>query len=316
MRSTHRRTRSPRRALAAANIASIRSTIVSSGRCGRATVELPEVALDHVDGRELAVAAPVPRLAGGRRTAADAPDRRAGCPRAARIRPPACRARPRADAPRAARQAPQLGASHRHHPTAKPPRVGSHDMADRVQSSTTNGAGADIDAVETREWIEAVDAVVAHDGPDRARELLTHAIEHAQHAGTGPIASLTTPYVNTIPVDREPPFPGDPEIERRLRSISRWNAMAIVIRANKVSSELGGHIAELRRSRSFTRSASTTSGTRPRIRTAAISCISRATPPGQLCAGLSGGPADRRAARRLPPGGLQATACRATRTHG
>ncbi|HEV3055987.1 MAG TPA: pyruvate dehydrogenase (acetyl-transferring), homodimeric type [Solirubrobacteraceae bacterium] len=116
-------------------------------------------------------------------------------------------------------------------------------MADTVQRRSTNGSGADIDATETSEWIEAVDAVVAHDGPDRARELLTRAIEHAQRAGTGPIASLNTPYVNTIPVSQEPPFPGDPEIERRLRSIIRWNAMAIVVRANKLSSELGGHIA-------------------------------------------------------------------------
>jgi pyruvate dehydrogenase E1 component len=116
-------------------------------------------------------------------------------------------------------------------------------MADIVQRSSTNGAAADIDAVETSEWIEAIDAVVAHDGPDRARELLTSAIERAQHSGTGPIASLNTPYVNTIPTEREPPFPGDPEIERRLRSIVRWNAIAIVVRANKLSSELGGHIA-------------------------------------------------------------------------
>jgi pyruvate dehydrogenase E1 component len=106
-----------------------------------------------------------------------------------------------------------------------------------------NGAGADIDAVETAEWIEAVDAVVEHDGPARARELLRRAIERAQHAGTGPIATLNTPYVNTIPAETEPEFPGDPELERRLRSIVRWNAMAIVVRANKISSELGGHIA-------------------------------------------------------------------------
>jgi pyruvate dehydrogenase E1 component len=116
-------------------------------------------------------------------------------------------------------------------------------MADIVQTSSTNGAGGDIDAGETSEWIEAVDAVVEHDGPDRARELLTDVIERAQHAGTGPIGSLNTPYINTIPVDREPPFPGDAAIERRLRSIMRWNAIAIVVRANKISSELGGHIA-------------------------------------------------------------------------
>jgi pyruvate dehydrogenase E1 component len=91
--------------------------------------------------------------------------------------------------------------------------------------------------------LEALDAVVARDGPGRARELLTRVIERAQLAGTGPIASLNTPYVNTIPVDREARFPGDPAIERRLRSIVRWNAIAIVVRANKESSELGGHIA-------------------------------------------------------------------------
>src|SRR5436305_3487187 len=116
-------------------------------------------------------------------------------------------------------------------------------MTDRVQNVSSNGAGADIDAVETSEWLEAVDAVVAHDGPDRARQILTQVVERAQSAGTGPIASLNTPYVNTIPVEREAQLPGDPALERRLRSIVRWNAIAMVVRANKLSSELGGHIA-------------------------------------------------------------------------
>ncbi len=116
------------------------------------------------------------------------------------------------------------------------------EMTDQLKSAT-NGAGADIDATETSEWLEAVDAVVEHDGPDRAREILTQVVERAQNAGTGPIATLNTPYVNTIPAEREAQLPGDPELERRLRSIIRWNAMAMVIRANKTSSELGGHIA-------------------------------------------------------------------------
>ena len=116
-------------------------------------------------------------------------------------------------------------------------------MTDLVDNSIAPGDGADIDAIETSEWVEALDAVVAHDGPDRARELLTRVIERAQHAGTGPIASLNTPYVNTIPPEREAQLPGDPAVERRLRSIVRWNAMAMVVRANKESSELGGHIA-------------------------------------------------------------------------
>jgi pyruvate dehydrogenase E1 component len=116
-------------------------------------------------------------------------------------------------------------------------------MTDQVQTHSSNGAGADIDAVETTEWLEALDSVVAHDGPDRARQLLTVLLERAQHSGTGPIASLNTPYVNTISPDREAKLPGDPVLERRLRSIVRWNAIAMVVRANKVSSELGGHIA-------------------------------------------------------------------------
>jgi pyruvate dehydrogenase E1 component len=119
-------------------------------------------------------------------------------------------------------------------------------MVERIKRASSNGAGADgtdIDAVETSEWLEALDAVVAHDGPDRARELVRRVVERAQHAGTGPIASLNTSYVNTIPAEREAKLPGDPAVERRLRSIIRWNAMAMVVRANKTSSELGGHIA-------------------------------------------------------------------------
>src|SRR5690348_8562775 len=116
-------------------------------------------------------------------------------------------------------------------------------MTDQVTSQSSNGAGTDIDTAETSEWLEAVDAVVAHDGPGRAKEILTQVVERAQSAGTGPIATLNTPYVNTIPASREAQLPGDPALERRLRSIIRWNAIAIVVRANKVSSELGGHIA-------------------------------------------------------------------------
>ncbi|MGZ4181953.1 MAG: pyruvate dehydrogenase (acetyl-transferring), homodimeric type [Solirubrobacteraceae bacterium] len=116
-------------------------------------------------------------------------------------------------------------------------------MTDQVQTHSSNGAGADIDAVETTEWLEALDSVVEHDGPARARQLLTLLLERAQHSGTGPIASLNTPYVNTIAPEREAKLPGDPALERRLRSIVRWNAIAMVVRANKVSSELGGHIA-------------------------------------------------------------------------
>src|SRR5256714_432832 len=116
-------------------------------------------------------------------------------------------------------------------------------MTEQLDITSSNGAGADADATETSEWLEAIDAVVAHDGPDRARQILTRVVERAQHAGAGLIASLNTPYVNTISPARESKLPGDPALERRLRSIVRWNAIAMVVRANKASSELGGHIA-------------------------------------------------------------------------
>ena len=92
-------------------------------------------------------------------------------------------------------------------------------MTDRVknQASSENGSGADVDAVETSEWLEALDAVVAHDGVDRARQILARVVERAQHAGAGPIASLNTPYVNTIPPEQEAKLPGDSAPERRLR---------------------------------------------------------------------------------------------------
>src|SRR5436305_13638534 len=119
-------------------------------------------------------------------------------------------------------------------------------MTERIQGprqGSKNGSATDIDPVETSEWLEALDAVVEHDGPDRARELLRRVVERAQHTGAGTIGTLNTPYVNTIPVDQVAKLPGDPAVERRLRSIIRWNAMAMVVRANKDSSELGGHIA-------------------------------------------------------------------------
>jgi pyruvate dehydrogenase E1 component len=101
----------------------------------------------------------------------------------------------------------------------------------------------DVDIQETQEWLEALEAVVRNDGPERAQELLERVLEHARASGVPMEVALNTPYVNTIPVDREAPFPGDAELEHRVRSIIRWNAIATVLRANKESSELGGHIA-------------------------------------------------------------------------
>jgi pyruvate dehydrogenase E1 component len=101
----------------------------------------------------------------------------------------------------------------------------------------------DVDPTETQEWVEALEAVVSLDGPDRASELLGAVVADARRHGVKPAHDLTTPYVNTIPVELEPEFPGDLDIEHRLRSLIRWNAIAMVLRANAESSELGGHIA-------------------------------------------------------------------------
>jgi pyruvate dehydrogenase E1 component len=101
----------------------------------------------------------------------------------------------------------------------------------------------DIDAVETEEWLEALDAVVENDGPRRAHDLVERVVERARLRGAAIEYVGPTPYVNTIHREDEPPLPGDPAMERRVRSLIRWNAIAMVLRANKASSELGGHIA-------------------------------------------------------------------------
>src|SRR3954464_456965 len=101
----------------------------------------------------------------------------------------------------------------------------------------------DVDPQETREWLEALDAVVANDGVQRAQQLVESVIDRARRVGAPPPDQGPTPYVNTIPPQLEAPFSGDLELEHRIRSAIRWNAMAMVLQANKESSELGGHIA-------------------------------------------------------------------------
>ena len=101
----------------------------------------------------------------------------------------------------------------------------------------------DADAVETAEWIDSLRAVLHHQGPDRATFLLEKLNEEAQRAGVHADYALNTPYVNTIAPERQERASWDRDIEHRIRSIIRWNAVAIILRANKESSELGGHIA-------------------------------------------------------------------------
>ncbi|HME29314.1 MAG TPA: pyruvate dehydrogenase (acetyl-transferring), homodimeric type [Pseudolabrys sp.] len=101
----------------------------------------------------------------------------------------------------------------------------------------------DVDPLETREWLDSLQAVLQHDGAARASYLLDQLTNEAHRAGLGAPFALTTPYVNTISPERGEYAKWDRDIEHRIRSIIRWNAVAIILRANKHSSELGGHIA-------------------------------------------------------------------------
>jgi pyruvate dehydrogenase E1 component len=106
---------------------------------------------------------------------------------------------------------------------------------------------ADADPAETSEWCEALDALTEAHGPERARWLLDALLAHARRRGVNWQPSMVTPYVNTIALAAQPPFPGDLAMEQRLAALMRWNALAMVMRANRVesggSADLGGHIA-------------------------------------------------------------------------
>jgi pyruvate dehydrogenase E1 component len=105
-----------------------------------------------------------------------------------------------------------------------------------------NARPDDFDPLETREWREALDDVIAARGEERARFLLQRLQDHA-YRRTVPLPAPTTPYVNTIPVHEQPPYPGDRALERRIKSLVRWNAMAMVVRANRLEDGIGGHIS-------------------------------------------------------------------------
>ena len=117
-----------------------------------------------------------------------------------------------------------------------------------AQPQSFLGAAAnDTDSLETKEWLDALSAVIGEEGNERAHFLLETLIDHARQAGIDVPFSANTAYVNTIPVDQEERFPGNIEIEERLRAFMRWNAMAMVVRANRANpddgGDLGGHIS-------------------------------------------------------------------------
>ncbi|OHC63926.1 MAG: pyruvate dehydrogenase (acetyl-transferring), homodimeric type [Rhodocyclales bacterium GWA2_65_19] len=104
-------------------------------------------------------------------------------------------------------------------------------------------ASADADPQETREWLDAMQAVIAHEGPGRAHFLLEQLIALGHQTGINMPYSANTEYINTIPADQQPITPGDYELEQKIRDYARWNALVMVLRANKNDSGLGGHIA-------------------------------------------------------------------------
>nr|WP_086938429.1 pyruvate dehydrogenase (acetyl-transferring), homodimeric type [Thaumasiovibrio occultus] len=109
----------------------------------------------------------------------------------------------------------------------------------------------DVDVVETQEWLEALESVVREEGVERAQYLLEQVLEKARLDGVDMPTGVTTNYVNTIPATQEPAYPGDTTLERRIRSIIRWNAIMIVLRASKKDLELGGHMASFQSSAAF-----------------------------------------------------------------
>ncbi len=101
----------------------------------------------------------------------------------------------------------------------------------------------DADPVETQEWIESLDAVAAEHGPVRARYLLAKLLERAHEKRLGVPGAVTTPYINTIPLEDQPEFPGDEHLERRIRRFVRWNAAVMVVKANHREKGIGGHLS-------------------------------------------------------------------------
>ena len=101
----------------------------------------------------------------------------------------------------------------------------------------------DTDAEETREWLDSFDAVIDAEGKTRGRYLLMRMLERARELQVGFPATVSTPYVNTIPPEEQAWFPGDEHLERRIRAYIRWNAAAMVVRANTKSEGIGGHLA-------------------------------------------------------------------------
>ncbi len=117
------------------------------------------------------------------------------------------------------------------------------DLSDISVSGLWRVLAQDLDPVETKEWLDAFDAIVENEGAERATFVLRKLLDHARMVRVPMPPVLNTPYANTVSLADQPQFPGNPEIEARISALVRWNALAMVVRANRANSELGGHIA-------------------------------------------------------------------------
>jgi pyruvate dehydrogenase E1 component len=116
-------------------------------------------------------------------------------------------------------------------------------MADTETIKFNSPIPDDVDPAETAEWLESLDYVLERKGPERLQQLLEALEGAAIRNGVELPFTATTPYINTIPSDKEPRYPGKRELERRIKSFVRWNAMAMVTRANRDFAGIGGHIS-------------------------------------------------------------------------
>lgn len=160
----------------------------------------------------------------------------------------------------------------------------------------------DVDPIETRDWLQAIESVIREEGVERAQYLIDQLLSEARKGGVKVAAGASAGnYVNTIAVEDEPEYPGNLDLERRIRSAIRWNAIMTVLRASKKISNWAATWRPISLPRPSTKSASTTSSVRALRKMAAIWCTSVVTSLRAYMHVRSGRPSDRRADGQLPP---------------
>ncbi len=142
----------------------------------------------------------------------------------------------------------------------------------------------DVDPIETRDWLQAIESVIREEGVERAQYLIDQLLSEARKGGVKVAAGASAGnYVNTIAVEDEPEYPGNLDLERRIRSAIRWNAIMTVLRASKKISNWAATWRPISLPRPSTKSASTTSSVRALRKMAAIWCTSRSHLSGRIC---------------------------------